>query len=120
MLEADPGLKLVGSGALGRINHKHDPDEKRTWSRGMLEECASRMDYIAEHFYEGRQPGDLGRRSGRRRRADVHFVFGRATCRRRRRWRPVASAAAAFECGVGIGGIEFIRRAGDEQHVARP
>ena len=59
MLEADPGLELVGSGALDRINRQHDPDEKRTWSRGMLEECASRMDYIAEHFYQGRKPDDV-------------------------------------------------------------
>ena len=59
MLQADPDLKLVGSGALGRINRQHDPNEKRGWSRGMLEECSSRMDYIAEHFYCGRRADDV-------------------------------------------------------------
>ena len=59
MLEADPGLTLIGSGALDRINRQHDPNEKRGWSRGMLEECSSLMDYIAEHFYQGRKADDV-------------------------------------------------------------
>jgi len=59
MLEADRSLTLIGSGALDRINRQHDPNEKRSWSRGMLEECASKMDYIAEHFYCGRKADDV-------------------------------------------------------------
>jgi alpha-L-arabinofuranosidase len=59
MLEADPNLKLIGSGALDRINRQYDPNEKRCWSRGMLEQCASLMDFIAEHFYQGRKADDV-------------------------------------------------------------
>ncbi len=55
MLAADPSLKLIGVGDLGRVNKKPDPREKRGWSRGMLEQCADRMDLISEHFYCGNQ-----------------------------------------------------------------
>ncbi len=59
MWEADPELELVGSGALGHINRRFDPNEQRGWSRGMLEQCASTMDYIGEHFYRGRRADDV-------------------------------------------------------------
>lgn len=59
MLEADSSLQLIGSGALDRINRQYDPQEKRGWSRGMLEQCASHMDLIAEHFYQGRKADDV-------------------------------------------------------------
>ncbi len=59
MWEADPELELVGSGALGRINRRFDPNEERGWTRGMLEQCADKMDYIAEHFYRGRRADDV-------------------------------------------------------------
>jgi alpha-N-arabinofuranosidase len=51
MWKADPTLQLIGSGQLGTINRRHDPDEKRGWSEGLLEECADHMNYISEHFY---------------------------------------------------------------------
>ena len=41
MLAVDPGLALVGVGAVG------------DWSRGMLSNCADHMDMISEHFYCG-------------------------------------------------------------------
>lgn len=44
MLRVDPSIKLIGVGNLP------------AWSKGMLEECASHMDYISEHFYCGRVP----------------------------------------------------------------
>jgi alpha-L-arabinofuranosidase len=69
-----PRTEVVGSGALGRINRQHDPNEKRGWSRGMLEECASLMDYIAEHFYQRPQ----SRRRARPRGADGHSVRQKA------------------------------------------
>jgi alpha-N-arabinofuranosidase len=53
MRAADPTIRLVGVGDLGRVNRRHDPDEKRGWSRGMLSECADAMDAISEHFYCG-------------------------------------------------------------------
>lgn len=59
MWKADPGLQLIGSGELGHGHQKYDPDEKRSWSRGMLEECADHMSLISEHFYHDRGK-DLG------------------------------------------------------------
>ncbi|NQT13612.1 MAG: alpha-N-arabinofuranosidase, partial [Planctomycetes bacterium] len=53
MWEADPTIKLVGVGAVNQRNTKHDPSEERGWSRGMLQQCADRMDYLSEHFYVG-------------------------------------------------------------------
>jgi len=53
MWEADPTIELVGVGAVNQRNTKHDPNEQRGWSRGMLEQCADRMDYLSEHFYVG-------------------------------------------------------------------
>ncbi len=59
MWKVDPSLTLIGSGQLGTINTRHDPDEKRGWSRGMLEKCAEHMDYLSEHFYCGRNRDNL-------------------------------------------------------------
>ncbi len=59
MLQADPTLILIGSGALDHRNPRFDPDEKRGWSRGMLEQCAGSMDSIAEHFYRGKESDNL-------------------------------------------------------------
>ena len=59
MWEADPDLVLVGVGDVNTINADYDPDSKqrnRTWSRGMLEECADWMSMLSEHFYVGRVP----------------------------------------------------------------
>lgn len=53
MLAADPSIQLIAVGALEKKNPKHDPDEKRGWTRGMFESCAERMDIISEHFYCG-------------------------------------------------------------------
>jgi len=47
MKARDPNIKLIAVGAVG------------DWSRGMLEACADRMDYISEHFYVGERPGLL-------------------------------------------------------------
>ncbi len=52
MRQVDPSIQVVGVGALGNRD-PHDPDEKRGWTRGMLEQCADRMDLISEHFYCG-------------------------------------------------------------------
>jgi alpha-N-arabinofuranosidase len=49
----------VGVGSFDTINAAFDPDSKqrnRTWSRGMLEECAEYMSMLSEHFYVGRVP----------------------------------------------------------------
>lgn len=54
MWQVDDSLQLVGSGQLGTINRQYDPNEKRTWTEGMLRECADYMDLIAEHFYRGK------------------------------------------------------------------
>ncbi len=54
MRQIDPTIKLIGVGALGRIN-KEDLGEQRGWSQAMLEQCADRMDLISEHFYCGRK-----------------------------------------------------------------
>ena len=59
MWEADPDLVLVGVGSFNTINEDYDPDSKqrkRTWSRGMLEECAEWMTMLSEHTYVGRVP----------------------------------------------------------------
>jgi alpha-N-arabinofuranosidase len=44
MRAADPGIKLVAVGNVGR------------WDEAMLSHCADRMDYLSEHFYVGRKP----------------------------------------------------------------
>jgi len=54
MWQVDRSLQLLGSGALGTINRQHDPNEKRTWSEGMLRECAEHLNLIAEHFYRSK------------------------------------------------------------------
>ncbi len=59
MWKVDPSLQLIGSGQLGTINTKYDPEEKRDWSRGMLEQCADHMNYLSEHFYCGRKQDSL-------------------------------------------------------------
>jgi alpha-N-arabinofuranosidase len=59
MWRVDRSLELVGSGQLGTINRQHDPNEKRTWSEGMLRECAGHMNFIAEHFYRGKNEDNL-------------------------------------------------------------
>jgi len=51
MWNVDPTIELVGVGAIGRLNSKYDPGEKRGWSEGMLEQCADQMTYLSEHFY---------------------------------------------------------------------
>ena len=59
MWEKDPDLVLVGVGSIDTINAAFDPDSKqrnRTWSRGMLEDCADYMTMLSEHFYVGRVP----------------------------------------------------------------
>ena len=59
MWEVDPDLILVGVGDINTINEAYDPDSKqrkRTWSRGMLEECANWMNLLSEHLYVGRVP----------------------------------------------------------------
>jgi alpha-N-arabinofuranosidase len=53
MRGVDGSIQLIGVGDLGKINDRHDPSEKRGWSRGMLEQCADTMDLISEHFYVG-------------------------------------------------------------------
>jgi alpha-L-arabinofuranosidase len=47
MRAKDPGIKLVGVGAVG------------AWSEGMLRESGQAMDYMSEHFYVGSKPGLL-------------------------------------------------------------
>ncbi len=54
MWRVDDSLQLVGSGQLGTINRQYDPNEKRTWTEGMLRECADHMNWIAEHFYRSK------------------------------------------------------------------
>ena len=65
MWKVDPDLVLVGVGALGEINERHDPQQVEGgigWSRGMLEGSADHMDLISEHVYVGRTPwSDTGR-----------------------------------------------------------
>ena len=51
MRAADPTIRTVGVGALGWLNAKNDPAEKRDWSAAMLAECAESMNWISEHFY---------------------------------------------------------------------
>ncbi len=56
MWKVDPELQLIGSGQLGVRNTRHDPDEKRGWSEGLLAECADHMNLISEHFYRDVNP----------------------------------------------------------------
>jgi len=59
MRKADPSVKLIAVGDVDKINTDYDPDQVKsgnTWSKGMLLRCADRMDYLSEHFYEGRLP----------------------------------------------------------------
>ena len=61
MLEVDPSLQLAAVGSIGTINEKNDPDQAKSgidWSKGMLMNCADKMSFISEHFYEGRLPWD--------------------------------------------------------------
>jgi alpha-N-arabinofuranosidase len=59
MWDADPTIELVGVGAINQRNPKHDPDEKRGWSRAMLEKCADNMTYLSEHFYVWQRKDDV-------------------------------------------------------------
>jgi alpha-N-arabinofuranosidase len=59
MRKADPSLKLIAVGDVDKINTDYDPEQAKSgyvWSKGMLLNCADRMDYLSEHFYEGRLP----------------------------------------------------------------
>lgn len=59
MWKVDPALALVAVGDLTTINKEHDPDQAKsgkTCSHIMLEECASHMTMLSEHFYSGRVP----------------------------------------------------------------
>jgi alpha-N-arabinofuranosidase len=59
MWKVDPSLQLVAVGDLTTINKDHDPAQAKsgkTCSHIMLEECASHMNYLSEHFYVGRVP----------------------------------------------------------------
>ena len=47
MRAVDSSIKLIAVGAVGK------------WDEGMLAHCAPCMDYISEHFYQGRMPGLL-------------------------------------------------------------
>ncbi len=44
MRQVDPTIKTVGSGDVGNAG-------ERSWTRGMLTNCADHMDMISEHFY---------------------------------------------------------------------
>jgi alpha-N-arabinofuranosidase len=61
MKKVDSDIELIASGELGNSHQSHDPEEKRSWSRGMLEESADEMDYISEHFYIRRPSDDIPR-----------------------------------------------------------
>jgi len=50
MRKVDPKIKLIAVGALDFLD-EGTPNEKRGWSRGMLEQCAEKIDLISEHFY---------------------------------------------------------------------
>ena len=59
MHAVDPTLVLSAVGSIDGINKDNDPEQVKrgiTWSHGMLEACASNMNLISEHFYEGRLP----------------------------------------------------------------
>ncbi len=59
MRSADPGLVLIASGDLERVNHDTDPVQSKSgmpWTEGMLRNSAKHMDFISEHFYVGRTP----------------------------------------------------------------
>ncbi len=59
MWNVDPTIELVGCGAIHTRNEKHDPGEKRSWSEGMLQDCADKMTYLSEHFYVGNKKDDI-------------------------------------------------------------
>ncbi|HVT27243.1 MAG TPA: hypothetical protein VHE81_04425, partial [Lacipirellulaceae bacterium] len=58
MRKVDPDILLVGSGDLGTKVTLNDGKEKHemSWSEGLLRRCGDAMDFISEHFYEGRTP----------------------------------------------------------------
>jgi alpha-L-arabinofuranosidase len=59
MWKVDPHAILIGVGDLGRVNREYDPAMVRanqTWSKGMLEASADKMNVLSEHFYQGRVP----------------------------------------------------------------
>ena len=59
MWKVDPSLQLVAVGDLMTINKDYDPVQAKsgkTCSHIMLEECASHMNFLSEHFYVGRLP----------------------------------------------------------------
>jgi alpha-N-arabinofuranosidase len=58
MLEVDPNLVLVGSCDLNTQASLGDGKNARqvSWSEGMLQKCADHMDFVSEHFYQGRLP----------------------------------------------------------------
>jgi alpha-N-arabinofuranosidase len=64
MLKADPSLTLVGSGDLGdpEVTGLDGKVANRSWSKGMLEQCAEHMDLISEHFYDGQLPWNNNQR----------------------------------------------------------
>lgn len=59
MWQVDPTAQLIGCGQLGVVNERNDPGERRDWTRAMLEQCGTRMNYISEHFYRGKNEKDL-------------------------------------------------------------
>jgi alpha-N-arabinofuranosidase len=75
MWSVDPTLKLVGVGELGRVNRRHDPDEKRGWSEGMLEDCAEHMNALSEHFYVYSTQGDPAKHAAQM----VNAIRGKAS-----------------------------------------
>ena len=59
MWKIDPAIQLSAVGDLDKINTANDPEQAKsgiTWSKGMLQDCADSMNFISEHFYEGRLP----------------------------------------------------------------
>ncbi len=65
MWKVDPSIRLSAVGDLDKINADHDPEQARSgtpWSKGMLQNCADSMNFISEHFYEGRTPWATGGR----------------------------------------------------------
>ena len=59
MWAKDPTLQLVGVGDLDGMNQANDPEQVKLgkkWSHRMLEASGGHMNFISEHFYEGRLP----------------------------------------------------------------
>lgn len=56
MLQIDDSLVLVASGDINSRSVGLNNKVERGWSEGLLQECASDMDMISEHFYRGRLP----------------------------------------------------------------